>query len=102
MVRATGHHRQLAILRWGLIPRWAKDLSIGYKTFNARSETVHAKPSFKAAFNSRRCLIPASGFYEWDKISKLRQPYYLSRNDGCTMVLAGLWEEWAIVKRVKS
>jgi putative SOS response-associated peptidase YedK len=94
VVRATGHDRQLAILRWGLIPGWAKDLSIGYKTFNARSETAHTKPSFKAAFNSRRCLIPASGFYEWDKMSKSRQPYYLSRNNGCSMALAGLWEEW--------
>jgi len=94
VVRANDHDRQLAILRWGLIPRWAKDLSIGYKTFNARSETAHAKPSFKAAFNSRRCLIPASGFYEWDKIGKSRQPYYISRSDGQPMAFAGLWEKW--------
>src|SRR5210317_507095 len=94
VIRASDHHRQLAILRWGLIPRWANDLSIGYKTFNARSETAHTKPSFKAALKARRCLIPASGFYEWDKIGKLRQPYYISRNDGCPMALAGLWDQW--------
>jgi len=94
VIRAFDHHRQLAILRWGLIPRWANDLSIGYKTFNARSETAHAKPSFKAALKARRCLIPASGFYEWDKIGKFKQPYYISRNDGCPMALAGLWDQW--------
>jgi len=94
VIRATEHHRQLAILRWGLIPRWANDLSIGNKTFNARSETVHAKPSFKSALKSRRCLIPASGFYEWDKIGKSRQPYYFSRRDGQPIAFAGLWEEW--------
>jgi len=94
VIRASDHHRQLAILRWGLIPRWANDLSIGYKTFNARSETAHIKPSFKAALKARRCLIPASGFYEWDKIGKFKQPYYISRNDGCPMALAGLWDQW--------
>ena len=94
VVRAAGHHRQLALLRWGLVPRWAKDLSIGSKTFNARSETVHEKPSFKAAFKSRRCLIPASGFYEWDKLGSFRQPYYVSRSDGRPLALAGLWEAW--------
>ena len=94
VVRAAGHQHQLALLRWGLVPRWAKDLSIGFKTFNARSETVHEKPSFKAAFKSRRCLIPASGFYVWDKLGKARQPYYMSRSDGRPLALAGLWEAW--------
>ena len=94
-VRASGHQRHLALLRWGLVPHWAKDISIGYKTFNARSETVHEKPSFKAAFNLRRCLIPASGFYEWDKLGSSRQPYYVSRSDGRPLALAGLWEAWA-------
>lgn len=95
VIRVTDHQRQLALLRWGLVPRWAKDNAIGYRTFNARSETVHEKPSFKAAFKSRRCLIPASGFYEWDKLGKARQPYYMSRSDGRSMALAGLWEAWA-------
>ncbi|MEN8688453.1 MAG: SOS response-associated peptidase [Desulfuromonadales bacterium] len=95
VVRASGHQRHLALLHWGLVPRWAKDISIGYKTFNARSETVHEKPSFKAAFNLRRCLIPASGFYEWDKLGGSRQPYYISRSDGRPLALAGLWEAWA-------
>jgi putative SOS response-associated peptidase YedK len=95
VVRAAGRQRQLALLRWGLVPGWAKDISIGYKTFNARCETVHAKPAFKAAFKSRRCLIPASGFYEWDKLGKSRQPFFISRCDGRPLALAGLWEAWA-------
>ncbi len=94
VVRDACRQRQFALLRWGLVPRWAKDISIGYKTFNARCETVDEKPSFKAAFKSRRCLIPASGFYEWDKLGKSRQPYYISRCDGWPLALAGLWEAW--------
>ena len=93
-VRAVQQRRQLALLRWGLIPRWAKDPAIGYKTFNARCETVHEKPSFRAAFRSRRCLVPASGFYEWDKKGGSRQPYYIVRGDGRPLAFAGLWETW--------
>ena len=94
VVRVTDHQRQLALLRWGLVPRWAKDLSIGFKTFNARSETVHEKPSFKAAFKSRRCLIPADGFYEWKRLPKGKLPHYIYRADGRPLALAGIWASW--------
>ena len=94
VVRLIDQQRQLSSLRWGLIPAWAKDATIGYKMFNARSETAHEKPSFRAAFKSRRCLVPASGFYEWDKVGKTKQPYYISRRDQQPLAFAGLWEEW--------
>lgn len=86
--------RYLASLRWGLIPSWAKDLRIGYKMINARSETVHEKPSFRAALQSRRCIVPANGFYEWQKVGKEKVPHYIRRADGLLMSLAGLWDAW--------
>lgn len=81
-------------MHWGLIPSWAKDPSIGNRIINARSETVAEKPSFRAAFKRRRCLIPANGFYEWKKIGKKKQPYYVRRKDGEPFAFAGLWEPW--------
>lgn len=91
----TGN-RELVRLRWGLIPSWAKDEKIGYKTINARAETVAEKPSFRAAFRKRRCLIPASGFYEWQAKDKgsPKQPYYITGRDGEPLTFAGLWERW--------
>ncbi len=83
------------MLRWGLIPRWAKDFSIGYKMINARAETVAEKPSFKSAYHSRRCLIPADGFYEWKKEGAHKQPYHIRKTDRELFCFAGLWEEWA-------
>ena len=77
---------------WGLVPFWTKDPSIGNRMINARAETVHRKPAYRGAFKYRRCLIPASGFYEWDKLGGSRQPYYISRSDGRPLALAGLWE----------
>jgi putative SOS response-associated peptidase YedK len=68
----------LVSYRWGLIPSWAKDPSIGYKMFNARAETIAEKPSFRNAFQNRRCLIPADGFYEWQKLGKIKKPFYFS------------------------
>ena len=86
--------RELALLKWGLIPPWAKDASIGYKMINARSETVYEKPSFRSALKSRRCIFPVSGFYEWQKIGKEKVPHYIYLIDKAIMSLAGLWESW--------
>lgn len=94
VVRLQTGERHLANLRWGLIPFWAKDARIGYRMFNARAETVHRLPAFRAAFRGRRCLIPVSGFYEWDRRGKNRQPWYIRRADGAPLALAGLWEQW--------
>jgi putative SOS response-associated peptidase YedK len=89
-------------LRWGLIPSWAREASIGHRLINARSETVSEKPSFRSAFRSRRCLIPADGFYEWLRPasgdSRLRAPsipHFFRRRDGLGIMMAGLWETWA-------
>lgn len=90
----NGGDRELNFLQWGLIPSWSKDPAIGYKMINARSETVHEKPSFKQAFLARRCIIPASGFYEWEKVGKEKIPHYIHLRDGDIMSLAGLWERW--------
>lgn len=79
---------------WGLVPFWAKDLSIGSRLINARSETVAAKPSFRAAFKVRRCLIPSNGFYEWKESKGQKQPMFLTLPDGNPFAFAGLWESW--------
>jgi putative SOS response-associated peptidase YedK len=85
----------LVLLKWGLIPSWSNDEKIGYKLINARSETVAEKPSFRSAFKHRRCLIPASGFYEWQKQGTGRkQPFFISMRDGELFSFAGLWERW--------
>lgn len=86
--------RVLNLLRWGLVPFWAKDPSIGNKLNNARGETVAEKPSFRSAFKARRCLIPASGFYEWKTENKIKQPYFISLKSGDPMAFGGLWESW--------
>lgn len=86
--------RELTRLYWGLIPHWAKEPRFGDRTFNARAETVAVKPSFRAAFRQRRCLIPADGFYEWQKTPTGKQPYFIARGDGQPLALAGLWEFW--------
>ncbi len=88
-----GAAREIVLARWGLIPFWAKDEKIGYKTINARAETVDQKPSFRAAFRKRRCLIPADGFYEWKKLEDGgKQPYRLCLPDSAPFSFAGLWE----------
>ncbi|MHC4873432.1 MAG: SOS response-associated peptidase [Planctomycetota bacterium] len=82
-------------LQWGLIPFWSKDKDNSHKMINARSETVDQKPSFRAAVRHRRCLIPASGFYEWQKTAhKIKQPYYITMQDMSPLVMAGIWELW--------
>lgn len=98
---AVSSERELAVMRWGLVPFWAKDLKVGSRMINARSETVATKPAFRGAFKKRRCLIPIDGFYEWAKTGKssqtgkaTKQPYFISRSDDELLVLAGLWERW--------
>lgn len=92
--------RELRPLRWGLVPSWAKDTKIGSRMINARVETVHDKPAFRRAFVKRRCLLPADGFYEWQRTKAedtgkaRRQPYFIHPADGQVMALAGLYEYW--------
>lgn len=89
-----GGARQLTHFQWGLIPSWSKDPSMGSKLINARAETASEKPAFRAAFKRRRCLIPATGFYEWQAVGKGKQPMYIHGAGGGLLSLAGLWEIW--------
>ncbi len=84
--------RRLHSARWGLVPSWSRDLSIGARLINARAETLGEKPSFRAAFQARRCVVPADGFYEWVAEGKQRKPLWIRRPDGRPLALAGLWE----------
>lgn len=90
--------RELRVVRWGLVPFWAKDISIGSRLINARAETVASKPAFRHAFARHRCLLPADGFYEWEKSgdskSARKQPHYIRREDGGVLAFAGLYELW--------
>ncbi|MGB6065468.1 MAG: SOS response-associated peptidase [Desulfomonilaceae bacterium] len=87
--------RRLVQVKWGLIPFWAKDISIGNRLINARAESASQKPAFRSAFKTRRCLVPADGFYEWKKGKEDRKQPYLVRNaDGSPFAFAGLWERW--------
>ena len=86
--------RELVMLRWGLIPFWAKDPSIGNRMINARAETVAEKPSFRNAYKHRRCVVLADGFYEWHRDGDVKTPYFISRADGEPFGLAALWEKW--------
>jgi putative SOS response-associated peptidase YedK len=86
--------RELAFLRWGLVPAWADDPSSGHRLANARSETAATKPPFRRAFRSRRCLVVADGFYEWQPTSGRKQPYFVGLQDDRPFGLAGLWERW--------
>ncbi len=94
VVRTTDAGRAGALLRWGLVPAWAKDASIGNRMINARSETVAEKPSFRSALRRRRCLVPADGFYEWRKTADGKVPTRIRRRDGRPFAFAGLWERW--------
>lgn len=97
IIRNNEHGRtEVAIARWGLIPFWADDPSIGNRMINARGDSVASKPAFRSAFKKRRCLVPVSGFYEWQTIagSKVKQPWYIYPAVGKIMCLAGLWERW--------
>jgi putative SOS response-associated peptidase YedK len=86
--------RELVMLRWGLVPFWAKDTSIGNRMINARAETVAEKPAYRAAYRHRRCVVLADGFYEWRREGDAKTPYYISLASGEPFALAGLWENW--------
>jgi putative SOS response-associated peptidase YedK len=90
----SNQERELVMLRWGLVPFWAKDPSIGNRMINARAETVAEKPSYRAAFRHRRCIVLADGFYEWHRQNDTKTPYYISLASQEPFALAGLWESW--------
>ena len=94
IVREVDKRRVAALVRWGLVPFWADDITIGQRMVNARCETVAEKPAFRAAFRRRRCLVPADGYYEWQTLAGRKQPYLISPADGRCFALAGLWEHW--------
>ena len=94
IVRLQDDVRRLALAHWGLLPSWAKDRKMAARLINARAETVAEKPSFRAAFATRRCLVPADGYYEWLAMKDGKQPYRLARRDGAPFAFAGLWERW--------
>ncbi len=91
---AKDRQRSLDVMRWGLIPYWAKDIKIGFSTFNARAEDIDTKPAFREAFRQRRCLVPLDSFYEWKKTATGKQPYAIGLKGGGLMGMAGLWETW--------
>jgi putative SOS response-associated peptidase YedK len=95
-VLSDGTTRHVDAFHWGLVPRWAKDPKIGSKMINARAETVAEKNAYKAAMKRRRCIVPADGFYEWQKVEgqKAKRPFYIHRPDGEPYAFAGLWETW--------
>jgi putative SOS response-associated peptidase YedK len=95
VITVTDHgQRQVEQMKWGLIPRWAKDAKIGNKLINARAETLTEKPSFRDALKKRRCLIPADGFYEWQSVGGKKQPLRIVMKDRQPFAFAGLWDEW--------
>jgi putative SOS response-associated peptidase YedK len=92
--RSEDQRNELTMLRWGLVPFWAKDPAIGNRMINARAETVAEKPSFRNAYRKRRCLILADGFYEWRKEGDGKTPFFISLANGQAFAFAGLWEQW--------
>jgi putative SOS response-associated peptidase YedK len=95
IVRLNSHGREAAIVRWGLIPGWAKSPEeFNANLFNARSETVAEKPAFRSAVKARRCLIPTSGFYEWQRLENSKQPFFIHHKEADPFAFAGLWERW--------
>lgn len=94
VVRAGKSGPELAMMHWGLVPHWARDRKIGHHTINARAETVASKPAFRDAFRRHRCLIPATGFYEWKTTANGKQPYNIRVGDGKLFAFAGLWAHW--------
>src|ERR1700741_1433919 len=91
---ARASQRSLDIMRWGLVPFWAKDIKVGFANINAKAEGIEGKPAFREAFQRRRCLVPVDNFYEWEKTAAGKQPYEIALADRGLMALAGLWETW--------
>lgn len=95
IVRVAAHGgAELVMARWGLIPHWSKEAKASFSTINARAETVATKPAFRSAYRDRRCLVPASGYFEWEDRPDGKQPWLYQRADGGTLTFAGLWERW--------
>lgn len=94
VLRNEEYPRVLMSAKWGLVPPWAKEVAIGVKMFNARAETVAEKPSFRSALAKRRCIVPASGYYEWKKDGDKKQPWYIHEPKNGILGFAGLWEQW--------
>jgi putative SOS response-associated peptidase YedK len=101
---AKAGERSLEVMRWGLVPFWAKDIKVGFANINAKAEGIDRKPAFREAFTRRRCLVPVDNFYEWKKSGTTRQPYAVALADRRLMALAGLWETWRspAAERVRS
>src|SRR6202030_1948673 len=91
---AGAGQRSLDVIRWGLVPFWAKDIKVGFANINAKAEDIENKPAFREAFRQRRCLVPVDNFYEWKKVDGGKQPYAIGLKGGGLMALAGLWETW--------
>jgi len=95
IVIAVEKNRRIHMARWGLVPSWSRDLSLGAGMINAPAETLEEKPAYRIAFNAQRCLVPASGFYEWHTQGAKSQPYKIALRNGAPFAFAGLWESWA-------
>src|SRR5712671_307174 len=91
---AKERQRSLEVMRWGLVPFWAKDIKVGFANINAKAEGIENKPAFREAFRQRRCLVPVDSFYEWQKTASGKQPYAIGLKGGRLMALAGIWENW--------
>jgi putative SOS response-associated peptidase YedK len=94
VVRSESDHNRLDLLKWGFVPSWSKDLSFGSHLINARSETICEKQAFRHAIKYRRCIIPTSGYFEWEHAGARKQPYFFQMADQTPMCLAGIWETW--------
>jgi putative SOS response-associated peptidase YedK len=93
-ISQESNEREAVLFKWGLVPSWSKDPSMGARLINARSETVHEKPAFRESFKRRRCIIPADGYYEWQRTGGRKQPYYFIMRDERLFGFAGLWDRW--------
>lgn len=95
VIRQVGPRRAISMVRWGLVPFWARNTSIGSRLINGRSETILDRPSFRSSFAERRCLVPADGFYAWKKGGKVKQAFHFGMADGSLFAFAGLWDRWS-------